>query len=197
MDVAGPKRNGPGDDLVHQPNDGRVHAGVGGVDFAQFVARGLGFVQVLLFDGLLDRFLDGFTGAVVQLDRIKNVAFRSADDFHRQTGQLLQRVDGHHIARVRQRHRQGAVFLRQRQRLQTFGGLEGHQLENRLVDHAAVHVHHFRLGLLGDEIRDNLLRYEPEADQDLANEAAAAFLLAQRQVKLRLRKVTRLEEPFA
>ena len=196
MNVAGPERHGPGDDLVHQTDDWRIHAYVSGIDLARS-ARNLGIIEDLFVHGLLDRLFDRTAGAIVQFEAIEDVAFRSAHDFHRQTGQLLERVDGHDIARIGQRDRQGAVLPRQQQGLETFGRLEGHELEHGFVDHAPVHVDHLGFGLLGDERRDDVLRDETEADHDLADEAAAPFLLAQCEVKLCLGDVARFQEPLA
>src|SRR5207247_5579401 len=78
MNVAGPERHGPGDDLVHQTDDRRIHAHVGGIDLARLTARNLGIIEALLVHGLLDRLLDRTAGAIVWFEAVGDVVFRTA-----------------------------------------------------------------------------------------------------------------------
>ena len=64
MNVAGPERHSPGNDLVHQTDDRRIHAHVGGIDLARS-ARNLGVIEDLFVHGLLDRLFDRTAGAIV------------------------------------------------------------------------------------------------------------------------------------
>src|SRR6185503_3393082 len=70
------------------------------------------------------------------------------------------------------------------------------ELEHGLVDHGPVYIDNLGFGLFGDESRDDLLRDEAQADQGLSDKAAVSFFLTPRQVKLRLRDVTRFDQPL-
>ena len=108
VDVAGAVVNGAGDDLAHQPDDGRVLVLVG--QPAEDLLQRLGHLLVLFLEDLVNGFADGLARAVVKLQAVENVPLRRGDQVNMQPCHLLQSVNRRDVERVGQRDGQGAVL---------------------------------------------------------------------------------------
>ena len=103
MNVGGTRLDAERDDFLDQANH----------------AAGLRIVFVAVTDDTfahdaVDGFLDGTALRVMPFDSVNQIRFRRSRDIEAQTGGAFQRIDGHHVERVAQHHRQGIALTTHR-----------------------------------------------------------------------------------